>query len=47
MIIYELPVQENLIADLPKIKTALLIKFGVKFANFMLEYKLQKRISHR
>ena len=36
-----------LIADPPKIGTALLIKFGVKFADFVLEHKLQKRISHR
>jgi hypothetical protein len=37
----------KLIADLPKIGTALLIKFGVKFADFVLEHKLQKRISNR
>jgi hypothetical protein len=36
-----------LIADPPKIGTALLIKFGVKFGDFVLEHKLQKRISHK
>ena len=39
--------QRSLIANPSKIGTALLIKFGVKFADFVLKHKLQKRIFHR
>jgi hypothetical protein len=33
-----------LIANLSKISTALLIKFRVKFADFMLKHKFQEKI---